>query len=369
MFKEILFGISSVKGPEFIKEFTTDNKQLEDLKELSSKVKNNDKKKYIDKDIAILKYGIDGEKNTDYELKNSFIPMLILHDIRLESEDYVAQMDYILITKYFIMILETKKLSGDISINESGEFIRSFKSKYGKVYKREGIYSPITQNERHIRILKKILKENNVCKNIPIYSGIVMANPKSIINKSRAPKDIKEQIVKYDQLAKFIKDKIDYEKKKNDGIVFDKKMYSIAEYLKTNNKEASFDYMKKYSLTEDDFKEDYNNECLIEKEIEKDIEELKEIDNKITNNIIDEKDSNETFNNEDIENIRKQLKKFRLEISKINGIPPYYVFNDSTLEEILEKMPKCNEDLIKVRGFGKVKVEKYGENIIEIVNS
>lgn len=109
--------------------------------------------------------------------------------------------------------------------------------------------------------------------------------------------------------------------------------------------------------------------CLIEKEIEKDIEELKEIDNKITNNIIDEKDSNETFNNEDIENIRKQLKKFRLEISKINGIPPYYVFNDSTLEEILEKMPKCNEDLIKVRGFGKVKVEKYGENIIEIVNS
>ena len=62
MFKEILFGISSVKGPEFIKEFTTDNKQLEDLKQLSSKVKNNDKKKYIDKDIAILKYGIDGEK-------------------------------------------------------------------------------------------------------------------------------------------------------------------------------------------------------------------------------------------------------------------------------------------------------------------
>ncbi|MDY3206899.1 nuclease-related domain-containing protein, partial [Clostridium baratii] len=249
MFKEILFGISSVKGPEFIKEFTTDNKQLEDLKELSSKVKNDDKKKYIDKDIAILKYGIDGEKNTDYELKNSFIPMLILHDIRLESEDYVAQMDYIIITKYFIMILETKKLSGDISINESGEFVRSFKSKYGKVYKREGIYSPITQNERHVQILKKILKDNNVCKNIPIYSGIVMANPKSIINKSRAPKDIKEQIVKYDQLAKFIKDKIDYEKKKNDGIVFDKKMYSIAEYLKTNNKEASFDYMKKYSLT------------------------------------------------------------------------------------------------------------------------
>ncbi|MGL4572043.1 MAG: NERD domain-containing protein [Clostridium sp.] len=365
MFKEILFGISSVKEPKFIKEFTADNKQLEDLKELSKKVKE-DKRKNIDRDIAMLKYGIDGEKNTDYELKNSFIPMLILHDIRLEREDYVAQMDYILITKYFIMILETKKLSGDISINESGEFVRSFKSKFGKVYKREGIYSPVTQNERHIKILKKILKDNKVCKNIPIYSAVVMANPKSIINKGKAPKDVKDQIVKYDQLGKFIKNKLDVDKKNNSGIVVDKKMYGVAEFLKNNNKEIIFDYMKKYSLSEEDFIEGENLKNSLENKV---IEEKSECVEDIYVQAINiENDIEDEVNNKDIiEDVKSELKKFRLAMAKANKVPPYYIFNDATLDEIMDKSPRCLEDLMKIRGFGKVKVERYGENIIEII--
>jgi hypothetical protein len=51
-----------------------------------------------------------------FELKNSFIPMLCLHDIRLEYNDYIAQFDFILITCKFIYVLETKKLNGDIEI-------------------------------------------------------------------------------------------------------------------------------------------------------------------------------------------------------------------------------------------------------------
>ncbi|MDM0447806.1 hypothetical protein QTH04_12150 [Clostridium perfringens] len=38
MLKEIIFGISSIKGPTWLKEFNENNKQLEDLKILSGKV-------------------------------------------------------------------------------------------------------------------------------------------------------------------------------------------------------------------------------------------------------------------------------------------------------------------------------------------
>ena len=96
MLKEIIFGISSIKGPTWLKEFNENNKQLEDLKILSGKVYS-EKKKLIDRDIIYLTYGIEGEKNVSYEIKNSYIPMLALHDIRIEDGESVAQMDYILI--------------------------------------------------------------------------------------------------------------------------------------------------------------------------------------------------------------------------------------------------------------------------------
>lgn len=61
--------------------------------------------------------------------------MLALHDIRLEYEEYTAQFDFILITKKCIYVLETKKLSGNIEINEDGDFIRTIRTKQGKFYK------------------------------------------------------------------------------------------------------------------------------------------------------------------------------------------------------------------------------------------
>ncbi|MBO5131399.1 MAG: NERD domain-containing protein [Romboutsia sp.] len=37
--------------------------------------------------------------------------MICLHDIRIEKDDYVAQLDFVLVTAEFIMILEAKKLN------------------------------------------------------------------------------------------------------------------------------------------------------------------------------------------------------------------------------------------------------------------
>lgn len=356
MLKEIIFGISSIKGPTWLKEFNENNKQLEDLKILSEKVYG-EKKKLIDRDIMYLTYGMEGEKNVSYEIKNSYIPMLALHDIRIEDGESVAQMDYILITKSFILVLETKALSGDITVNESGEFIRYFKNKAGKVYRKEGIYSPVAQNERHVRILTEYLKKNKIIKKYPIYSCVVIANSKSVINKYKAPKEIQSQIIKYDQLTSFIKEKLNYHKIKQDFKFLDKVEYSIGKFLLENNKPIEFDYYKKYSLSEEDF-------------IKKDSEVCSE--EKVNNDDVLLNGEDKTYevkilNNKNEEELRRKLKQLRINFAIKEKLPPYCIFNDETLNDILDKMPKDKEELMKVKGLAKVKVNKYGEEILGVL--
>lgn len=356
MLKEIIFGISSIKGPTWLKEFNENNKQLEDLKILSEKVYS-EKKKLIDRDIMYLTYGMEGEKNVSYEIKNSYIPMLALHDIRIEDGESVAQMDYILITKSFILVLETKALSGDITVNESGEFIRYFKNKAGKVYRKEGIYSPVAQNERHVRILTEYLKKNKIIKKYPIYSCVVIANSKSVINKYKAPKEIQSQIIKYDQLTSFIKEKLNYHKIKQDFKFLDKVEYSIGKFLLENNKPIEFDYYKKYSLSEEDF-------------IKKDSEVCSE--EKVNNDDVLLNGEDKTYevkilNSKNKEELRRKLKQLRINFAIKEKLPPYCIFNDETLNDILDKIPKNKEELMKVKGLAKVKVNKYGEEILGVL--
>lgn len=109
-----------------------------------------------------MKKGLEGENNVYYELKNSFLPILCLHDIRLEYEGYIAQYDFIVISDRFICVLETKKLNGNMIVNPDGSFVKVIQDQNGKEVKREGMYSPITQNLRHLNMLRKVLLENKL---------------------------------------------------------------------------------------------------------------------------------------------------------------------------------------------------------------
>ncbi|MBK5261522.1 MAG: HRDC domain-containing protein [Peptostreptococcaceae bacterium] len=63
-----------------------------------------------------------------------------------------------------------------------------------------------------------------------------------------------------------------------------------------------------------------------------------------------------------------QLKAYRLGKSREENVKPYFLFNDKQLEDLIGKMPKNKEELKKVSGFGDIKCEKYGTEIIEIIN-
>ena len=73
-----------MKEPVFLKESSDAEAQLEKLKTLEPLL-NAEGQNIIKQDIKCLEYGIAGEKNIYFELKNSHMPMYILHDIYLKD--------------------------------------------------------------------------------------------------------------------------------------------------------------------------------------------------------------------------------------------------------------------------------------------
>jgi len=282
----------------------------------------------------------------------------------------VAQLDFVVITNKFLAVLETKKLNGDITVNRDGDFIRTIKTRRGREFK-EGIYSPITQNTRHLKIVKRLLSQELNLNNMPLKSLVVMANPKSILNKDKCPTDIKYSLYKCDQVIKQL-EKLQVDKK-NEYDLDEKRMYAIADLLLKLDTPIHFNNKAKYNLVEEDF---CNDEDIVKVD---DVEESVAvvIPEVVVKSGLDKdetiKEKVETVLKEsskrDINLLTEELKKFRLETSKKENTPAYCVFNNSQMEDLIEKYPVTLEKLLEVKGFGEKKIEKYGDGILRIMNN
>ena len=204
--------------------------------------------KKIDKEIAITEAGIFGEDSVLFELKNSGMNLVVIRDLYIQTEDgRSAQIDFFVITPYVNVIIECKNLFGNIEINNKGDFIRSFEYK-GHRYK-EGIYSPITQNERHLEVYKSCW-ESNKCfvrklvasKYFTDYNKtiVVLANPKTVVNDKFAKKEIKQKVIRADQLINYLKNL------KSDVASGLKTMKESGERILAMNVQERTDYFKKY---------------------------------------------------------------------------------------------------------------------------
>ncbi len=70
-----------------------------------------------------------------------------------------------------------------------------------------------------------------------------------------------------------------------------------------------------------------------------------------------------------MEDLIALLKTYRLEVSKSESLPPFCVFSNKTLEELAVKLPLSLDELQEVKGFGKIKIDKYGLEIIDIIKN
>ena len=145
---------------------------------------------------------------------------------------------------------------------------------YGRKKYKEGIYSPITQNERHMEIVKESKLENRnlltgmiVRKSFHSFnrSLVVLANPKTVLNDRYAKKEVKEKVIRADQLITTIK-KIVAESRLPSSSK--KEMKEIAESFLKRNQENRKNYIEKY--------EELTKEIELEKGNTSKVEELKD---------------------------------------------------------------------------------------------
>jgi DNA helicase-2/ATP-dependent DNA helicase PcrA len=67
--------------------------------------------------------------------------------------------------------------------------------------------------------------------------------------------------------------------------------------------------------------------------------------------------------------LREQLKTWRTATAKTAGVPAYVVCNDATLYDLARLRPVDDDELLSVPGIGPVKVEKYGAEILAIIET
>ncbi|TQK62790.1 ATP-dependent DNA helicase RecQ [Brevibacillus sp. AG162] len=65
----------------------------------------------------------------------------------------------------------------------------------------------------------------------------------------------------------------------------------------------------------------------------------------------------------------EHLRALRKEISTRQKVPPYVIFPDSTLKEMSSVCPTDREAMLKIKGVGEAKFEKYGELFLECLQN
>jgi ATP-dependent DNA helicase RecQ len=61
------------------------------------------------------------------------------------------------------------------------------------------------------------------------------------------------------------------------------------------------------------------------------------------------------------------LKAKRMELAREQGVPPYVIFHDSTLLEILDRKPQTLGEMGQISGVGQAKLAKYGDAFLQVV--
>ena len=300
------------------------NKAVEELNQIQEYLKEHNDKE-LEKKARLIQYGIDGEKNILFELKNSHFPMYVLHDVYMVNHDLSAQIDYIIITPSMVYFIECKNLIGTIMIDAMGNFTREYTYNGKRI--KEGIYSPITQSQRHLDLYKSLRakRQGTVMKFIydktfsnNFKSLVVLANPKSILKSRYAPKEIKDKVIKADQLIDYIK------RHEQSAFRNQKDMIELADIFLSYHQDKEIQSIQKEN-----------------------------------NSVIEEKN----------DSLIEQLKNYRLTKAKEKNLPPYYVFNDETLNEIISIKPQTIDELLTVKGFEQKKCEWYGNDILQIIRS
>lgn len=64
-----------------------------------------------------------------------------------------------------------------------------------------------------------------------------------------------------------------------------------------------------------------------------------------------------------------KLKAWRREKAEAEGVPVYIVATNREVYDIVKAAPKSLEEMAAIKGFGRKKVEKYGKDVIAMIQA
>ena len=62
------------------------------------------------------------------------------------------------------------------------------------------------------------------------------------------------------------------------------------------------------------------------------------------------------------------LREQRLKLAHTQGVPPYVIFHDASLQEMLETRPRTLEEFTTITGVGEKKLKRYGQVFLNVLN-
>ncbi len=158
--------------------------------------------------------GEQGEQDTAHYLDVQFRDSknwVVLHDLRLDDGDDVAQIDHLIINRLLnFFVLETKNYkAGQVRISSDGEF------SVRKGEKDFPIPSPIAQNARHIMVLERILKRHELLPNrllSPVFRSYVLFHHCTRLQRQNQKICDSKQVMKadlfYNEIEKYRKENV-----------------------------------------------------------------------------------------------------------------------------------------------------------------
>ena len=63
----------------------------------------------------------------------------------------------------------------------------------------------------------------------------------------------------------------------------------------------------------------------------------------------------------------EKLRSLRTTIAQKYGLPPYVIFHDRTLHELVSYLPQSLDEMHGIHGIGEAKRENYGQQFLEVI--
>jgi hypothetical protein len=185
--------------------------------------------------------GYWGEKRLD-EIIDGIpnLPFFILRDLSLTVKGISFQIDTLLLSPFYFLIIESKNISGNLLFDTSyNQLIRT-----NHENKEEAFDDPILQAQNQKRNLSNWFKEQKI-SHLPIETLVAMSNSSAVIRSTSGNEILSKYVVPVKKIPHRLEQLTASYKKKH---LTEKKITNMAKLLIEHHRPVEIDFLKKYGI-------------------------------------------------------------------------------------------------------------------------